>query len=61
MVYSSDCDYVEMPAQRFAAFTECSADADLVIFDAQYTIEERVGPKCQWGHSSFSVGSIWRG
>jgi phosphoribosyl 1,2-cyclic phosphodiesterase len=56
VVYASDCDYVDMAPENFAAFQGYFADADLLIFDAQYTLEEIVSTKYRWGHSSFSIG-----
>lgn len=55
-IYSTDCEYIDMPAEKFTSFLQLFADADLLIFDAQYTLEETVDSKYQWGHSTFSVG-----
>lgn len=56
VVYSSDCDHVDMTPEQFESYTAYFDNADLLIFDAQYTLKEIVTEKYQWGHSSFSVG-----
>ena len=56
LVYSTDSEHkLEDTAetQAFAAFFHA---ADLVIFDAQYSLAEAVSLKEDWGHSSNIVG-----
>ena len=56
VVYSTDSEHkLDDPTQTesFAAFFR---DADLVIFDAQYSLADAVSLKEDWGHSSNVVG-----
>ena len=56
VVYSTDSEHkLEDPAQTeaFAAFFR---GADLVIFDAMYSLADAVSVKADWGHSSNIVG-----
>jgi len=56
VVYSTDSEHkLDDPVQTeaFAAFFR---DADLVIFDAQYSLADAVSLKEDWGHSSNVVG-----
>ena len=56
VVYSTDSEHkLEDPAET-QAFVEFFADADLVIFDAQYSLADAVSVKEDWGHSSNIVG-----
>jgi phosphoribosyl 1,2-cyclic phosphodiesterase len=56
VVYSTDSEHrLDDPAEHdeFVAFF---AKADLVIFDAMYSLAEAVSVKADWGHSSNVVG-----
>ena len=56
VVYSTDSEHkLDDPAETrtFAAFFR---DADLVIFDAQYSLADATSLKEDWGHSSNVVG-----
>jgi phosphoribosyl 1,2-cyclic phosphodiesterase len=56
IVYSTDSEHkLDDPAglERFVAFFR---DADLVIFDAMYSLADSVSVKADWGHSSNVVG-----
>ena len=56
VVYSTDSEHkLDDDAQR-QAFVEFFRDADLVIFDAQYSLAEAISIKEDWGHSSNVVG-----
>ena len=56
VVYSTDSEHkLDDPAQT-RAFAEFFRDADLVIFDAQYSLADAVSLKEDWGHSSNVVG-----
>ncbi|MEO8156570.1 MAG: MBL fold metallo-hydrolase [Betaproteobacteria bacterium] len=56
IVYSTDSEHkLEDPAET-AAFVEFFRDADLVIFDAMYSLLDAVSVKEDWGHSSNMVG-----
>ena len=56
VVYSTDSEHkLEDPAET-QRFVEFFAGADLVIFDAQYSLADAVSVKEDWGHSSNIVG-----
>ncbi|MBL8429691.1 MAG: MBL fold metallo-hydrolase [Dechloromonas sp.] len=56
VVYSTDSEHkLENPAEH-AEFTRFFHKADLVIFDAMYSLAEAVSVKADWGHSSNIVG-----
>jgi len=56
VVYSTDSEHkLEDPAQT-EAFATFFRDADLVIFDAMYSLADAVSVKADWGHSSNIVG-----
>jgi phosphoribosyl 1,2-cyclic phosphodiesterase len=58
MVYATDTEHYTIIDQKLA---ELARDADLLIYDAQYTSEEYSGeaggvPKIGWGHSTMEEG-----
>jgi phosphoribosyl 1,2-cyclic phosphodiesterase len=56
VVYSTDSEHkLEDPAdmQRFVEFFR---NADLVVFDAMYSLAESISVKADWGHSSNVMG-----
>jgi ribonuclease BN (tRNA processing enzyme) len=56
IVYSTDSEHkLEDPAET-DAFVEFFRNADLVIFDAMYSLLDAVSVKEDWGHSSNMVG-----
>ena len=56
LVYSTDSEHkLEDPAET-ASFVEFFRNADLVIFDAMYSLLDAVSVKEDWGHSSNIVG-----
>jgi len=56
VVYSTDSEHkLDDPADT-QGFVEFFRHADLVIFDAQYSLAEAVSVKEDWGHSSNIVG-----
>jgi phosphoribosyl 1,2-cyclic phosphodiesterase len=56
VVYSTDSEHkLDNPATT-RIFAEFFRDADLVIFDAQYSLADAVSLKEDWGHSSNVVG-----
>jgi len=56
LVYSTDSEHkLDSPAE-YDAFVRFFAKADLVIFDAMYSLAEAVSVKADWGHSSNVVG-----
>jgi phosphoribosyl 1,2-cyclic phosphodiesterase len=56
VVYSTDSEYKLDNARDSDAITEFFRDADLVIFDAMYSLADSVSVKEDWGHSSNVVG-----
>lgn len=56
VVYSTDSEHkLEQVAERFG-FAEFFRDADLVIFDAMYSLADAITVNADWGHSSNVVG-----
>jgi phosphoribosyl 1,2-cyclic phosphodiesterase len=56
IVYSTDSEHKLDDPDETRAFVEFFRAADLVIFDAQYSLAEAVTVKEDWGHSSNVVG-----
>jgi phosphoribosyl 1,2-cyclic phosphodiesterase len=56
VVYSTDSEHKLDDPGEALAFAEFFRDADLVIFDAQYSLAEAISIKEDWGHSSNVVG-----
>src|SRR4029450_273443 len=56
VVYSTDSEHKQADPQETKAFVEFFRDADLVVFDAQYSLADAVSVKEDWGHSSNVVG-----
>jgi phosphoribosyl 1,2-cyclic phosphodiesterase len=56
VIYSTDSEHkLDDPGQT-RAFADFFRDADLVIFDAQYSLADSISLKEDWGHSSNVVG-----
>ena len=56
VVYSTDAEHKPENMQDAADFVEFYRDADLVIFDAMYSLADSVSVKEDWGHSSNVAG-----
>lgn len=56
VIYSTDSEHKQENAREFQKFADFFAQADLVIFDAQYSLAEMVALKEDWGHSSNLIG-----
>jgi phosphoribosyl 1,2-cyclic phosphodiesterase len=56
MVYSTDSEHKLQDPAATLDFVEFLRDADLVIFDAMYSLLEAVSVKQDWGHSSAIIG-----
>jgi ribonuclease BN (tRNA processing enzyme) len=56
IVYSSDSEHGPDAQEEGYPFVEFFRGADLLIFDAQYSLVEALGPKETWGHSSNLLG-----
>jgi len=52
IVYSTDCEHKESVLDASYPFVDFFRDADLLIFDAMYSLAEAVSVKEDWGHSS---------
>ncbi len=53
-VYTSDCEFSLDEAEHVMDYAPLFSDADVVLFDAQYTFEESIN-KTDWGHSSATI------
>ena len=56
MVYSTDSEHRLNDNEEREAFIEFFRGADVVIFDAMYSLADAVSVKADWGHSSNIVG-----
>lgn len=56
VVYSTDSEHHLENIEERGAFVDFFHQADLVIFDAMYSLAEAVVVKANWGHSSNVVG-----
>jgi len=54
-VYTTDSEYKDLSKKNTQNHIDFFKDADLLVFDAQYTFEEAIH-KEDWGHSSALVG-----
>lgn len=56
MIYSTDSEHKLENAEETESFVEFFRNADLVIFDAMYSLADAISVKEDWGHSSNIVG-----
>ncbi len=56
VVYSTDAEYKQLNERATAEVEDFFRDADLVIFDAMYSLADLITIKEDWGHSSNIVG-----
>jgi phosphoribosyl 1,2-cyclic phosphodiesterase len=56
LVYSTDSEHKQDDPAEVETFVEFFREADLVIFDAQYSLADAISIKEDWGHSSNVVG-----
>ncbi len=56
LVYSSDSEHRVEDTVSAEGFVDFFRNADLVIFDAMYSLADSVSVKLDWGHSSNIVG-----
>jgi phosphoribosyl 1,2-cyclic phosphodiesterase len=56
VVYTTDSEHKLEDRAQSQRFVDFFRDADLVIFDAMYSLAEAVSVKADWGHSSNVVG-----
>ena len=52
IVYSTDCEHKYSRLDESYSFIEFYRNADLLIFDAMYSLGDSVSVKEDWGHSS---------
>lgn len=56
VVYSTDSEHTLTDVAETERFAEFFRDADVVIFDAMYSLADAISIKADWGHSSNIVG-----
>jgi phosphoribosyl 1,2-cyclic phosphodiesterase len=56
LVYSTDSEHPQDNPAHIDRFVDFFRDADLVIFDAMYSLADAISFKADWGHSSNVVG-----
>ncbi|MBL4720512.1 MAG: MBL fold metallo-hydrolase [Alphaproteobacteria bacterium] len=56
VIYSTDGEHKMDNEEETERFVEFFRDADLLIFDAMYTLADMVSVKEDWGHSSNIIG-----
>jgi phosphoribosyl 1,2-cyclic phosphodiesterase len=56
LVYSTDSEHKLEDAEQRESFVAFFREADLVIFDAMYSLADAISVKADWGHSSNVVG-----
>jgi ribonuclease BN (tRNA processing enzyme) len=56
LVYSTDSEHPLSDPAHTDRFVRFFGDADLVIFDAMYSLADAISVKADWGHSSNVVG-----
>jgi len=56
LVYSTDSEHPLADPAHTERFVHFFSDADLVIFDAMYSLADAISFKADWGHSSNVVG-----
>ncbi len=56
VVYTTDSEHTLAGPEEMQAFVEFFRGADLVVFDAMYSLADAISVKADWGHSSNIVG-----
>jgi phosphoribosyl 1,2-cyclic phosphodiesterase len=56
LIYTTDSEHKLEKRDEIARIAAFFRDADLVIFDAMYSLAEAVSVKADWGHSSNVIG-----
>ena len=56
VVYTTDSEHKLETAGEAESFAEFFRNADLVIFDAMYSLADAISVRADWGHSSNMVG-----
>lgn len=55
-VMASDAEYRELTGDYWQKYVDFYRGADVLVFDAQYTLREALVEKTNWGHSSAMIG-----
>ena len=55
-VFASDGEYKTLTGAHLRRYTDFFADADALVFDAQYSLRDVFLSKADWGHSSAIIG-----
>jgi phosphoribosyl 1,2-cyclic phosphodiesterase len=56
LIYTTDSEHTLTDLAETHRFVEFFRDADLVVFDAMYSLADSISVKADWGHSSNIVG-----
>jgi phosphoribosyl 1,2-cyclic phosphodiesterase len=56
VVYTTDSEHALEDAKETSVYVNFFRDADLVVFDAMYSLADAISIKADWGHSSNIVG-----
>lgn len=56
LVYATDSEHKLSDQEELQRVVQFMTDADLVVFDAMYSLGEAITQKLDWGHSSNMVG-----
>ena len=56
VIYTTDSEHTLADPAETQTFVDFFRDADLVIFDAMYSLADAISVKADWGHSSNIVG-----
>jgi phosphoribosyl 1,2-cyclic phosphodiesterase len=56
VIYSTDSEHKVTDVSETQRFAEFFRDADVVVFDAMYSLADSISVKADWGHSSNIVG-----
>lgn len=56
LIYATDVEFKDFKAKDVDRYMDFFSDADVLIFDSQYTLQETVD-KQDWGHSSPMIGA----
>ncbi len=56
IVYSTDCEHTNEAHSKDYPYLDFIRGANLLIFDAPYTLSESIGTREHWGHSSNVMG-----
>jgi phosphoribosyl 1,2-cyclic phosphodiesterase/anti-anti-sigma regulatory factor len=55
-VFASDAEYKSLSEHSLKRYVDFFADADVLVFDAQYSLRDVFFSRADWGHSSAIIG-----